>query len=241
MAIALAGAVSSTFAQGTIAFNTRVIGYVDAPVWAPCCPGTTGVGSIPGMKAQLYLFSGSGVTAKVTGLYPATTFFSGTTLANRYVVVPPELVVVPGVPPGQQATVFMRVFDGESFETSEFRGQTMPITITLGGTLPGGTTFPTALLTGLDGDVYRPGAILMFERIRRNGEELEITVTNVTNHSFPWENYVLEGSSDFVSWAPLATNAPSLTTFTMPFPATSKAFYRSRVQGPSMPTAAEAP
>lgn len=91
---------ASTFGQGTILFNNRVNGQVDAPI---CRPDGTGAGA--GVNAQLFLVTG-GLT--YTALTPATTFRTTSPAAAYYVVQPTQPVTVPGIAAGQQATVVMR-------------------------------------------------------------------------------------------------------------------------------------
>jgi hypothetical protein len=132
------------FGQGTILFNNRVIGQVDAPIGRP-----DGTGAGAGVSAQLYLVTG-GIT--YTALNPATTFRTTSAAAAFYVVQPPGPVIVPTVAPGQQATVVLRAwFGGDSYETALCRGQSNPITITLGGVPATGAPIQDAVLTGLQG------------------------------------------------------------------------------------------
>ena len=133
----------STFGQGTILFNNRVTGQVDAPVSRP-----DGTGAGAGVNAQLFLSSGGTFTA----LTPATTFRSTSAAAAFYVTQPASPVVVPGVGAGQQATVVLRAWEGavgSTYESSLLSGQSAPITITLGGVPNVGAPIPDAVLTGL--------------------------------------------------------------------------------------------
>ncbi len=147
----LAGAMVSfaTYGQGTVIFNTFIPGSVDARVSVP----EGGFGLREGSMAQLYLITGSGASTVYTPLLPATTFRTSSAAAAHYVVPPSESVVVPGVPAGAQATLVMRAWiGGATYESSQFKGQTAPVTITLGGTPPGGgAPIPDALLVGLQG------------------------------------------------------------------------------------------
>ena len=140
----------STFAQGTIVFNTRIVGQVDAPVWAPGGTGTTGAGSLGTVNAQLFLVGAGGA---LTALTPATTFFTGATAANRYVQIPTSNVTVPGVAAGSPATVILRAWQGASYDAAVggagAYGQSNPITITLGGQPPTGAPLQPAVLSGL--------------------------------------------------------------------------------------------
>jgi len=138
----------STFGQGTILFNNRIVGSVDAPVYQP--DGTTGAG--PGAVGQLFLVSGGNFTA----LTPATTFRDGSAnpVAARYVVQPATAVTVPGVAAGAQAQIVLRAWMGavgSSYDAATIKGQSAPITITLGGQPAVGAPIPDAFLTGLQG------------------------------------------------------------------------------------------
>jgi hypothetical protein len=139
----------STFAQGTIKFNNRLTGQVDAPVTLP--GGTTGFGSIAGAQAQLFLVTGG---STYTALTPATTFRSTSAAAYPYVNEPTAGVVVPGVAAGAQATIVLRAWAGGATydpTSNSHYGQSLPITIALGGTPAIGAPIPDAVLTGLQG------------------------------------------------------------------------------------------
>ena len=139
----------STFGQGTILFNTRVTGQVDAPISVG-----NGMGAGAGFNAQLFVVTGSGASSPFTALNPATTFRTTSAPAAYYVVQPPGPVIVPTVAPGQQATVVMRVWAGaigSSYDASTCKNQTGPITITLGGVPPVGAPIPDAVLVGMQG------------------------------------------------------------------------------------------
>jgi hypothetical protein len=141
----------STFGQGTILFNNRVTGQVDAPV---TLPGGAGLGSIAGAQAQLFLVTGSGATATYTPLTPATTFRNTSTATQPYVVQPATPVVVQGVAAGSQATVVLRAWAGGAAfgdAANTHFGTSNPITISLGGTPAVGAPIPDAFLTGLTG------------------------------------------------------------------------------------------
>ena len=134
----------STFGQGTILFNNRVTPQVDAPVGRP-----DGTGAGAGVNAQLFLITG-GIT--YTALNPATTFRTTSAAAAFYVVQPTGPVIVPTVAAGQQATIVMRAWVGDvgsSYDTSICKGQSNPITITLGGVPAVGAPIPDAVLAGL--------------------------------------------------------------------------------------------
>src|SRR5687767_14499804 len=85
---------------GTVIFDTRVPGIVDAPIFTLEGP----VGSTAsGFNAQLFLVSGEGNSRAYTGLTPAATFQkplpSAPALA-AYVQAPKTVVFVPGAEPG---------------------------------------------------------------------------------------------------------------------------------------------
>jgi hypothetical protein len=136
----------STFGQGTILFNNRVTGQVDAPVSRP-----DGTGAGAGINAQLFLVSG-GTPVTYTALTPATTFRSTSAAAAFYVTQPAGPVTVPGVAAGNQATIVLRAWEGavgSSYDAATVKGQSLPITITLGGVPAVGAPIPDAVLTGL--------------------------------------------------------------------------------------------
>jgi hypothetical protein len=150
-------ASASASAQGTIQFNNRVPGRVDAPVFAG--PGW-GLGAFPGAQAQLFLVTASGASATYFPLYPTTTFRTTSLAAMHYVVEPNEPVVVPGVPAGEQATVVLRAWiGGATYDaaTPLNRAQSSPVTITLGGTpLDGSAPLVPAVLADLQGFTLPP-------------------------------------------------------------------------------------
>lgn len=122
------------FGQGSVYFNNRVPGEVDARVVLP-----DGTGAGAGWIAQLFIDSGGG---QLTPLQPSTTFRTSSQAAMGYV----ESVdmTIPGVAPGAQATFVMRAFNGPTFETSTLRYQSNPFTLRLGGGL-----LPPVNLVGL--------------------------------------------------------------------------------------------
>jgi len=124
----------AAFAQGQITFNNRVTGVVDARVtFADGANAGQGVGV--GYTAQLF---GGADAANLTALNPSTTFRTSSAAAQGY--VNGVVVDVPGIAPGLNATVVMRVFDSANAQV----GQSTPISITLGG-----GTLPPANLTGM--------------------------------------------------------------------------------------------
>jgi hypothetical protein len=139
----------STFAQGTIKFNNRLTGQVDAPVSLP--GGTVGAGSLAGATAQLYLIpAGGGAPVALT---PPTTFRNTSAAAMFYVNEPLSGVIVPGVPAGSTANIQLRAWvGGSSYETAtQFAGASNIIPVSLGGTPAQGAPIPDAVLSGLQG------------------------------------------------------------------------------------------
>lgn len=127
----------AAFAQGSVVFNNRVTGVVDARVLNG--DGSGGVGA--GFTAQLL---GGPAGGTLSALTPTTTFRTSSAAAQGYVNAVD--VSVPGVAAGAQATLLMRAYNGATYEASLNRGESAPITITLGG-----GTLPPANLTGLQG------------------------------------------------------------------------------------------
>lgn len=152
----------AAFAQGQVNFNNYVPAALP-PVKAPATlfgsGNKAGAGSMPGLKAQLYLIR-SGLAVPVG---PTTTFRESPPAAQYY--LNGITVVVPGIDTGQQATLLMRVFEGASYEEAQLRqvyhGESAPVTITLGG----GTSVPADLI-GLEpmlvGAWPEPSTIALF-------------------------------------------------------------------------------
>jgi hypothetical protein len=115
----------AAFAQGQVTFNNRVSGVVDARVtFADGANAGQGVGA--GYTAQLF---GSADGANLVALNPSTTFRTSSAAAQGY--VNGVVVDVPGITPGNKATLVLRVFDSSSTQV----GASAPFTITLGGGL----------------------------------------------------------------------------------------------------------
>lgn len=137
---------SVCYGQGQVLFANKVGTLVDAPVidsrLFPRGPG-------PGWTAQLLLWNADG---SLTPMTPTSTFqpagSGADAIADRYWY--PQIVNVPGVPPGEKATFVVRawltIFG--SFDTSValLRGQTSPFEVTVGG-----GALPPANLTTLPG------------------------------------------------------------------------------------------
>lgn len=122
----------AAFAQGTVNFNNRITGVVDARVTNP---DGTGVGA--GYTAQLF---GGPEGGALVALTPTTTFRTSTAAAQGYVNA--QVVTVPNVAASSKATLVMKVFQDGGGEV----GKSAPITIALGG-----GTLPPANLVGLQG------------------------------------------------------------------------------------------
>ena len=131
LAVAAVMVSVAAFAQGVVVFNNRVAGVVDARV--TFADGSGGVGA--GYTAQLF---GGADAANLTALNPATSFRTSSTAAQGY--VNSVDVTVPGIAPGNKATLVMRVFDSANAQV----GASGQITITLGG-----GTLPPSNLEGL--------------------------------------------------------------------------------------------
>jgi hypothetical protein len=127
-----------TLGQGVVVFNNRVSGQVDARV---TFLDGTGVGA--GFTAQLYGGPAGSSIEQLTPLFPVTTFRTIPAAALGYVFG--EIVRVPDVPPQQDATVVMRVFNNSTWENSSCRGESNPITVILSN----GISDPFGVLLGL--------------------------------------------------------------------------------------------
>ena len=147
----------STFAQGTVNFNNRVTGQVDAPVFRP--DGVTGAG--PTVTAQLFLVTGSAGSYTYTPVGQTTTFRAPTTanpLLAAY-VNPLASMEIAGAAPGSQVGLVLRAWEGVSYDASVIKGESNngnPFTVTLGGDIPGAPTAVPANLIGLTGFTLVP-------------------------------------------------------------------------------------
>ena len=125
---------------GTVEFNNRIVGTVDARV---LLEDGSGVGA--GFTAQLYVGSlGAGVLTLPKAINPTTTFRTSSASAMGY-IYGINNVTIPGYSVGERATLVMRVFNGASYESSTIRGESDHFTITLGG-----GNLPPAKLIGLN-------------------------------------------------------------------------------------------
>jgi hypothetical protein len=133
----------AAYAQGTVNFNNRITGVVDARVMLP-----DGKGAGAGFTAELLGGPANTPAAQLKPLTPTTTFRATSDAAMGY--VNGVTVEVPGVTPGGAATILMRAFNGSSFDSSTIRGQSPAFQVTgLGGTPAGGAPLPPANLSGL--------------------------------------------------------------------------------------------
>jgi hypothetical protein len=147
------------FSQGTIQFNNRMTGLIDAPVTR--CDGT---GAGAGVTAQLFLVSGSGPSTTYIALAPATTFRTMRPEVTYYVNEPLDYVRVPGVQYGEEAVIVMRAWEGSTYETATIRGQSLPITVEVGPPAPI-EFIPAGRLIGLEGFslcIPEPSTIAVF-------------------------------------------------------------------------------
>ncbi|MBI4660901.1 MAG: VCBS repeat-containing protein [Verrucomicrobia bacterium] len=182
------------YGQGAIFFNNRITDVVDARV---LLPDGSGVGE--GWSAQLYAGAEGTAVADLTPLSPRTTFRLTSPLTRGY--VNPLDVVVPGLPPGSQAVVVMRAFNGATYESSPLRGESPPITIVLGG-----DKYPPANMVGLQSftvgnnlDVFAVtasaganGTVSPAHATRVRGESLTIIAIPETN--FTVDRWSVDGT-----------------------------------------------
>jgi len=144
--IALAAVLiaATSYGQGTVYFNTRVVGVVDAPVKL-----SDGTSPGPDYTAQLFLVNADN---SLTPLTPATTFRSGSA-ANQMYVAQIDSVVVPGAPAGGSAKLEMAAWKTSlgSFDAAKaanLLGISAPVVV---DGLGNGTTLPPANLAGAAG------------------------------------------------------------------------------------------
>lgn len=139
IALAALIATAAAYGQGTVQFNNRIVGTVDARVFMP--DKTTGVGA--DFTAQLY----AGTSASsLTAVTPVTTFRTSSAAAAGYVT--PVDVTIPGIAGGSTAFIQMKVWDGASFASPKSAfGQSGVIPVVLGG--GGVPPAPAAALAGL--------------------------------------------------------------------------------------------
>ena len=159
----------TSLAQGTLRFETRVPGQVDAPVLVRLDPFSPPIGPgawSGGAGAQLFIVTGSGASLAYTALSPATTFQNSSPAAAFY--VEPVSVSVP-LPAGSQWNVVMRAWlGGTSFgdDRNVGRGESAPLAITLGPevVLTGLQSFSIVLPEPIPSAVFALGAFLLARR-----------------------------------------------------------------------------
>jgi hypothetical protein len=83
----------------------------------------------PNFQAQLYGAPAGSRLSDLKPLFPLTSFRSGPPEALGYII--PTILYVPGIPAGAGAVFVMKAFDGLSWETSTFQGESNPVTVTL--------------------------------------------------------------------------------------------------------------
>jgi hypothetical protein len=150
----LAGA-NGIFGQGEIYFNNRITGIVDARIIDAGAEGGAGAG----FTAQLFGGPLGSSEAALIPLFPTTTFRTTSAAAQGY--VNPVIVQVPGIPPGETASVQMRVFLGADFNSALTSGKSNIIPVSLGGgTLPPGNLVGLRGFTGLD--IPEPSTFSLF-------------------------------------------------------------------------------
>jgi hypothetical protein len=162
----LAQSLTKSQGQGTINFNTHTMD-VEAKFFMR--DGTTPLAGT-GYTAQLFAGPLGAAESALLPIYPTTTFRTG--VAAGY-LIPVGAVVVPNVPPGQKATMQLRVWDnaggtiatwesattkfgGKLFDTSPLGGEdpngwpptVPPDLVGLTSASFGGLPEPSALLTG---------------------------------------------------------------------------------------------
>jgi hypothetical protein len=114
VALTSVAVVATSYAQGTVNFNNRVVGVVVAQIYD--VDGTTGLAGT-GYTAQL--FGGAQGTAadQLTALTPATDFRTGNAAGF---INSPGAVVVTGVAGGGTATLQVRAWDNQGGTLTSF-------------------------------------------------------------------------------------------------------------------------
>jgi hypothetical protein len=141
----------AAYAQGTVNFNNRVVGVVDAPIF-----GVDNVTKLAGtgFSAQLYSGPAGAAEAALTAVGPVQAFRTGA--AAGYIVAPANEVNIPGVGAGGTATLQVRAWAGAfaSYEAAVAGGSPAGKSTTfqsapLGGSVGGAPPNPGAALVGL--------------------------------------------------------------------------------------------
>ncbi len=126
------------FGQGSIDFDNLGPNGLDARV---TFLDGTGVGV--GFTAQLFFGPPGTPVESLQPLLPTTTFQTGPPDARGY-VVGRSGIPVPGTFELEFQTFVMRAYNGSTWETSTWRGESNPVTVRLDG-----GTYPSAYLYGL--------------------------------------------------------------------------------------------
>jgi hypothetical protein len=160
LALAIATAACSNFAQGIITFynnNIPVDGRTVTPPAVLQGDGTIYRAGIFRIEGNRFVGAGAGYTAGLFLSSDLTTPLATTTfrLSNNFeVFAAPQDVAVPGVPVGSTATFVVRVWEtaAGSFAAAANRGESSPWTSQpLGGPVPGNPPIPNATMSGFMG------------------------------------------------------------------------------------------
>lgn len=140
---------SAANAQGTIYFNNRVLGSVDAPIFATCMTLASG----DEWWAQLYAAPAGSPSSMLVAVGPAVNFRTGN--AAGYVISPGE-VTLPNVAPGARAQIELRVWAAPFGSYEAARAAWAPAgasasfeSLPLGGFVDGAPPIPGPPLIGL--------------------------------------------------------------------------------------------
>lgn len=149
--------LGGVFAQGTIQFNNRVPGSVDAPVFD--MGGTVKLAG-DAWWAQLYAGPSGSASSALVAVQPAVNFRTGN--AAGYVVTPGE-VTIPGVAPGAKAQIELRAWAAPyaSYEAAIAAGARAGASasfesLALGGSVGGAPPTPGPALVGLTSFSFIP-------------------------------------------------------------------------------------
>jgi hypothetical protein len=117
--------------QGTVNFANRVNATaVDGRVTLE--DGTPVGGNF---QAQLFAAHAGASLSELKPIFPITSFRANRPEVMGY--IDPIILTIPNIPAGARAVVLMKAFDGSNWETSTYRGESNPVTVTLAnGGLP---------------------------------------------------------------------------------------------------------
>lgn len=108
---------------GQVALDNHFSGLLDAPIVRP-----DGSGAGAGITAQLFLVGSGG---QLTAVGVPTDFQTSSPAVTPY--LNPITVTVPKAGPGMSAILRLRVWEGDSYETATYRGESASLKVTLGG------------------------------------------------------------------------------------------------------------